>query len=193
VFEHLAALGFVLGAVVAVLGLRLVMLFKPSLIAMLFFLPVPGRLRQEIALYLQEWSARIVEVMLDLFGVQVLRAGNSLTVNGVEVAIAEACNGMRMVSALAIVTIAFVFSVPMRREVRLLFLAASPVIALVVNVIRLVPTVLMYGYRSADAADTFHDMSGWGVLVVAIGLLYGMLALLRWLEVPISPYPVRTA
>ncbi len=191
VFEHLGALGMVVGAVTTVLGLPLVLQFKPSLLAMLFFLPVPERIRQEIALPLQEYSARIVAFCLDIFAVPVERSGNALAVNGYEVAIAEACNGMRMVSALAIVTLAFVFSVPMRREVRILFLLATPVIALLVNVIRLIPTVLMYGYANEDTAETFHDLSGWGVLAIAIALLYGLFGLLRWMEIPVQPYPVR--
>lgn len=192
-FQHLGALGLVVGAIASAVGFRVLLQFKPSLLAMLFFLPVPGRIRREIAGELQNWSARIVEGILELFAIPVVRTGNALAVNGNEVAIAEACNGMRMVSALGIVTIAFVFSVPMRTGLRVAFLAMSPLIALTVNVIRLVPTVIFYGYGSAEAAGVFHDVSGWLVLALAIAILYGAMSLLRWLEIPVSPYPVRTA
>jgi exosortase len=189
-FQHLGALLTVGGAVVAVLGHRLPLLFKPSLIALLFLFPVPGRFRQFIAIPLQHISAFVSENLLALFGVAVDRAGIVLQINGHDVAVAEACNGMRMVSALGLITFAFVFSVPMRAGVRLLLLAVSPLIAVVVNIIRLIPTALAYGYAEPDTAELVHDIGGWAVLALALGLLWGCLSLLRWLEVPVAPYPV---
>lgn len=190
VFRHGAALLIVVGAAVTVLGTRFVQQFLPAFAALVFLLPVPGRVRQQIAIPLQEYSAQASEALLELFGVTVTRSGNLLQINGHDVAVAEACNGMRMVAALALIAFAFIFSVPMRNHVRLLILAASPVIALVVNVVRLVPTVLLYGTGDVDLADLFHDLSGWAVLLVALGLLWGFLSILRWIEIRIDPYPV---
>jgi len=188
--RHMGAIAVLVGAVVTVAGPMVVWMFLPCFGAMVFLMPVPGRIRAPVAQQLQEHSAAIVHWGLDLFGVPVERAGNLLTINGFDVQVAEACNGMRMVSALALVTYAFVFSTPMRNSVRLLLLAASPLVALLVNIIRLAPTVLFYGYSSPDAADLFHDVSGWAVLLVALAMLWGIVALLRWLEAPIAPYEV---
>jgi exosortase len=190
VFQHLGALLTVGGAVVAVLGHKLPMLLKPSLIALLFLFPVPGTFRQHIAIPLQHVSAIISENLLALFGVAIERSGIVLTINGHDVAVAEACNGMRMVSALGLITFAFVFSVPMRANIRLLLLVFSPLIALVVNIVRLIPTALAYGYTEADTAQLVHDVGGWAVLALALGMLWGLLAILRWLEIPVAPYPV---
>lgn len=190
IFQHLGALLTVGGAIVAVLGHRLPMLLKPSLIALLFLFPVPGTFRQHIAIPLQHVSAIISENLLALFGVAIERSGIVLTINAQEVAVAEACNGMRMVSALGLITFAFVFSVPMRANIRLLLLLFSPLIALIVNIIRLIPTALAYGYAEADTAQLVHDVGGWAVLALALGMLWGLLAILRWLEIPVTPYPV---
>ena len=67
-FQHLGALLTVGGAVVAVLGHRLPLLFKPSLVALFFLFPVPGRFRQFIAIPLQHISAFVSENLLALFG-----------------------------------------------------------------------------------------------------------------------------
>jgi len=187
---HLGALIIVCGAGLTVLGPSFIVPFLPALGALLFLMPVPGRIRQEIAIPLQQASARVAQFGLDLIGLPVTRAGNILTINGYEVAIAEACNGMRMVAALGLVAFAFIFTVPMRSSVRLLILAVSPLVALIVNIVRLVPTALLYGYSEKSTADLFHELSGWGVLVLALGLLWCLLALLRWIEVPIAPYGV---
>lgn len=192
-FWHSGAIVMLLGAVLTVTGPAVLMRFLPSVIALGFLLPVPGRLRRPIANTLQDASAQATEFLLDIFAVPVIRTGNLLTINGYEVAVAEACNGMRMVAALALVSFAFVFSVPMRWNIRILILLISPLIALIVNVIRLIPTVLMYGYSSEDLAQLFHDVSGWAMLVLAIGILWSLLGLLRWLEVPISPIPLSKA
>ncbi len=190
VAQHGGALLIVCGAALTMLGLQVVQLFLPAAAALLFILPVPGRIREAIALPLQEHTAQITHYLLTAIGIPLERGGSVLTINGTEVAVAEACNGMRMVTALMLITFAFVFSVPMRQRIRLFFLILSPVIALLVNVIRLVPTVLLYGYASESVATTFHDISGWVMLFVALGILWAMLGLLRWLEIAVSPHPI---
>ncbi|MEM1329458.1 MAG: exosortase/archaeosortase family protein [Planctomycetota bacterium] len=189
-FVHLGSLAMVLGAVLSVVGLKVFREFLPAVLVLVFLFPVPGRVRQQIALPLQEATAGITEWMLALFSVPVSRMGNVLTINGQDVAVAEACNGMRMVAALALISFAFVFSTPMRNNVRLLILAISPILALLVNVIRLVPTALVFGYSDTGTAELFHDLAGWAMLGVALVLLWALLAILRWIEVPISPYAV---
>lgn len=188
--QHLGSLIIVISAAGTVIGFDPIRRFLPAFVALLFVLPVPGRVRQEIAIPLQEVTAKAAHYGMDLFGVPVVQMGNVLRINGHDVAVAEACNGMRMVSALGLVAFAFVFSVPMRNSVRILLLAASPLIAVLVNVIRLVPTVLLYGYADSDLATMFHDLSGWAMLFVALGFLWMILAVLRWIEVPIAPYAV---
>lgn len=190
VARHFGALLVVGGAVLTIAGPVFVRSFFPAVLALAFLLPVPGRLRQEIALPLQRITAEAAHFGMDLFAIPVERMGNVLIINGHEVAVAEACNGMRMVAALGLVAFAFVFSVPMRHGVRLIILAVSPLLAVVVNVIRLVPTVLLYGYAEPEVADAFHDLSGWIMLFVALGMLWSILAVLRWIEVPIAPYAV---
>lgn len=186
--RHFGALVVVIGSWLSVLGPAVFMRFLAPLAVLVFLMPVPGRLRQAISIPLQEATAVVTEWILELFAVPIARAGNMLSINGNDVAVAEACNGMRMVAALGLVTFAFVFSFPMRNGVRLLILLFSPLIALLVNVIRLIPTVLMYGYAEAETADLFHDVSGWVMLFVGLGLLWCLLWLLRWLQVPVSRY-----
>ena len=190
VARHAGAILMAIGAIVSVLGLKLLIEFKPSVMALAFLMPIPGRIRSEIAGPLQNYSAQFTEFLLGLFGAPISRAENFLVINEQQVAIAEACNGMRMVSALALVAFFFVFSIPMRNGLRIAILLLSPIVALLVNIIRLVPTTLMYGYTEPDTAKLFHDLSGWAVLGVALAILWGFVSLLRWLEVPIDPYPV---
>ncbi|TVQ61643.1 MAG: exosortase/archaeosortase family protein [Phycisphaerales bacterium] len=189
-FRDLGVLIIALGAVLSVIGPDAIRHFAPAFGVLVFLMPIPGRIRQQISIPLQEATAASTKWFLDLFAVPVSQAGNVLAINEIEVAVAEACNGMRMVAALALVSYVFVFLVPMRAWVRVLILALSPLLALIANIIRLVPTVLMYGYTDVNTADLFHDWSGWLMLLVAWGMLMGIMGILRWLELPITPYAV---
>ncbi len=63
-----------------------------------------------------------------------------------------------MVFGLILVSYAFAFSLPLRNRVRLLILLASPLAAILCNLVRILPTVWVYGQRHpgecADAGST---------------------------------------
>jgi exosortase len=185
---HLGAVLIVIGAPLTVLGKNVVFNFLPAILVLIFLVPVPASVRQWIAVPLQTYTAAVTQAILETFAVNVERAGNVLTINGTEVAVAEACNGMRMVFALVLVSYAFAFGLPLKNSARLVVLLASPVAALICNVIRLLPTVLLYGYADRRLAGMFHDASGWLMLPVAFVLLLGVLRVLRWALIPVNRY-----
>ncbi len=187
-FWHLGAVAVVVGAVLAVTGKDLLTRFIPAFVVLAFLGPVPGMLRQEIAIPLQAATAQVTQTVLDTIGVAVTRSGNVLSINGVDVAIAEACNGLRMVFALALVSFAFAYGTPLRGGVRILVLVASPISAVLCNVFRLVPTVWLYGSAEAAVADRMHDISGWVMLPIAFLFLLGILRILRWAQIPVTRY-----
>jgi exosortase/archaeosortase family protein len=93
-----------------------------------------------------------------------------------------------MVFALVLVAYAFAFSMPLRASTRVLILIFSPVAALFCNVVRLVPTVLLYGYSGVEWGDWFHDWSGWLMLPIAFFLLMSVLRVLKWALLPVMRY-----
>jgi exosortase/archaeosortase family protein len=95
---------------------------------------------------------------------------------------------MRMTFALVLVSFAFALTTPLYGYVRVLVVLLSPLSAVVANVIRLVPTVWVYGNFEATVAETFHDISGWLMLFAAFLTLLGLIRLLRWLAVPVAPF-----
>jgi exosortase len=187
-FWHAGAIVLLIGAVITALGKNVLFRFLPAFAVLAFLVPVPGTIRQAISVPLQTASAACTQVLLEAVGVEVVRSGNLLTINDVPVAVAEACNGMRMVFALVLVSYAFAFSLPLRNSVRFLVLLFSPAAALVCNVLRLLPTTLVYGYSTRQNGETFHDVSGWLMLPIAFLLLMGVIRVLQWALVPIMRY-----
>lgn len=187
-FWHGGAVVVAVGCLVSVLGAEALVRFAPAFLVLAFLVPVPAMVRQEIALPLQNATALVTSEVLDVLGIHAVRSGNVLTIRGVDVAIAEACNGLRMVFALVLVSYAFAFGTPLKAWVRVVVLVLSPVSAIACNVVRLVPTVWIYGAFPSRVGDVFHDVSGWVMLPLAFLILVGILRLLRWALVPVTHY-----
>lgn len=184
---HGGAVLLVVGCLLSVTGSDIFLRFMPAFFVLIFLVPVPGSIRQQIAIPLQTATANVTQHVFELADLPVGRSGNVLSINGTEVAIAEACNGLRMVFALVLVSFAFAFGTPLRSYVRVLILVASPASAVACNVVRLLPTVWLYGYYR-PWADQFHDISGWVMLPLAFFLLLGVVRVLRWALVPVTHY-----
>jgi exosortase len=184
-FWHMGAVLVALGAGVTILGPDVVRRFWPAFLLLAFMVPMPSRLRLQIAQPLQTAMAATASSILSFFGEPVGRHGNSVTVNGQDVLIVEACNGLRMVFTLILVSWLFAFVTPLKNWVRWLIILLSPVTALVCNVIRLIPTLLMFGHASKESADRFHEGAGWAMVLLAFVLLMGVISLLEALGVEV--------
>jgi exosortase len=184
---HGGAVLVLVGCILAVFGKHALFRFFPAIAVLVFLIPVPGMIRFRIASPLQTWTAQISEVILTAFNVPILRNGNALTINGEVVNIAEACNGLRMVFALVLVSYAFGFGLPLRNSVRFVILLASPLAAIGCNVLRILPTVWLYGHDKHNA-ELFHDYSGWLMLPISFLILLAMIRVLRWAMIPVMRY-----
>lgn len=167
------------GSLVTALGLNASWVLAPALAACVFLIPVDPTGRINIAQPLQTVAAEVTQRICDFFSMNVDRSGNLLSINGKGVTIAEACNGIRMVLTLFMVCYVVAFTMRLGVVARTVVLVSSPLVAIVANVIRLVPTVWMFGHASEQAAERFHDVSGWVMTIVAFLLLMGLCALLQ--------------
>lgn len=183
---HGGAVLSLLGIVLSMTGTTPLLLLAPVFGVLAFVLPVPGELRHSIAYPLQELATTITHTMLEIMGVSAIKSGNVLVINGEHVAVGEACNGMRMVFALTLVVYAFAFGTPLKPGTRMTLLVLSPAIAMACNVLRLLPTSLIFGYGNVEVAERFHDMAGWVMLPLAMVMLAAVLRTIRWLEFPVT-------
>jgi exosortase len=158
-------------AVVAGIGSRVAWQMSPALVAMVFLIPIDPDGRYHIAGPLEVFTARAAQSVCDLVGMYVQRDGNLILINNTAVTVAEACNGARMVFALFMVCYYVAFATPARWYVRAVLLVASPLVAIVANVIRLVPTIWVFGRFSLQTAERFHSAAGYVMLVLAFLLL----------------------
>jgi exosortase len=184
-----AAVLTAIGAFVAAAGRDVLLRFAPAFVACAFLIPISPNGRYRLAVPLQQATAVATQTVCDLVGIDVARSNNLLTINGVDVTVAEACNGTRMIITLFLVCYVVAFTTRMRWWLRALLLLASPLVAVVSNVIRLVPTVWFFGNSSVETAERFHDVSGWVMTVLSFLFLMGLFRCLERLVDSFSSHP----
>ncbi len=157
--------------------------------ALLFLMmPLPNRVHDSMMLPLQDFGARISATILEIIGVAVARTGHILVVSGKNVAVAEACNGLRMALAFLIVTCIVAFVVQRPRWQKLFIILSSIPIALACNVARIVGTAYLYNLgQDSLAQGFFHDGAGLMMMPFAVVLIMLEIKLLSNLQFPFSP------
>jgi exosortase len=183
---HLGAIGVLIGAIWSVVGRSVMLRMSPAVVALFFLAPVPMPWLLPISEVLSSWSLAVTVGLLETLGVAAYVNGRELVVGVNEVSLGNFA-GVRMIAAIGIVTYAFAFGMPLRHGVRIGLVLASPLVAMVANVVRLVPFAMLAehwpGSRYAMA-----QISGWLTLALALGMLYASIRLLRYAQVPARRY-----
>jgi exosortase len=151
--------------------------------AFLFLMvPLPTLVLSEVTFPLQFLASNLASSLLALVGVPVLREGNIIQLATMSLEVAEACSGIR--SLVSLVTLAVIYGYLMESSIVLrvaLTLAAVP-IAIGANSLRVMGTGLLGFYWGPDKAEGFfHTFSGWVIFILALGMLFGMHWVLRFL------------
>ena len=183
---HLGAITVLVGAVWSVAGRSVMLRMTPAVFALLFLAPVPMSLLLPLIDVLGTWSVTVSAWFLEIFGVPATANGRELIVGASGQSLGDDA-GVRMITAIGLVTYAFAYGSPLRQSVRILLVLASPLVAMVANIVRLVPYALVAEHWPA-ATGIMAQVSGWLTLFLAFAMLYGGIRLLRYAHVPARRY-----
>jgi exosortase len=150
---------------------------------LLFALPIPSIVFNQIAFPLQLIASDYATRAIRLFGVPALREGNVIELAQMKLQVVEACSGIRSLVTLATLAVVYGYFTEKRLWRRVaLFVAVIP-IAIVANAARVAGTGLMAHHWGIQAAEGFlHGFSGWLVFVIAVLLLLAFAQALNWVE-----------
>lgn len=178
-----------LGCVLAVFGWEMVRVAAFPIAYLICALPWPSYVHEALTRPLQELAATLSVHVLQLTGMNVEQAGNTIRIlnaGGVERAlnVAEACSGMRsLITFIAIgLAVAFLSERPLWQKI-IISLAAVP-IAIICNVFRIVGEGLLDQHVSRSLSEGFAH-AAIGVVLLAPGL--GLFLLFGWFLDRLTP------
>lgn len=192
IFWHVGAPIAFFGLMVSIFGMGIWRAFGPVFMMLCAITPAPGVVRRQLAIPLQNLASHITTFILELFNVPVQAVGNLIEINGVAVAVGEACNGMKLIIPLLLIIFTLVFSLSLRSGARVAMIVFSIPLALFVNVVRLLPTAIAYGYFP-DRAETVYLVSGYVMIPLAILMMLGLLRLLEAIDIPVTRWRLVTS
>lgn len=191
-FESAERYAFVLtlwGLVWLVLGTAMFRRLFWILCFLLLMVPLPGKVHNLISNPLQTLASSGAVFMLELMGVAVIPEGNVMVVNGdTPLAVAEACSGLRMLTAFVVVAAVLAFVVHRPPWQRAVLVVSSVPVAIVCNMVRLAATAVLFLVAGNETAQTFfHDFAGLVMMPTAFAILMGELWIMARLEVHDEP------
>jgi len=188
-FESAERFGMLLafiGLVVLLAGAAVASKLKWLLFFLFLMFPLPGKIHNLISGPLQTFATKGAVFGLELFGVTVAREGNRLVLNDqTPLAVAEACSGLRMLTAFIVVAYAFAYLVERPAWQKVTLVLSSIPIAIFCNIIRLDVTAALFLFTNSELAEVFfHDFAGLTMMPLAVILLFSELWILNKLLLP---------
>jgi len=176
----------VVGLVLLVAGWQMVRRTSWILLFLVLMVPFPGRIHNLISGPLQKLATMGSVFLLEVFLPRVSRQGNVVMLNeNTPMAVAEACSGLRMLTAFIIVAAAIAYVVRRPRTQKGIVVLSSIPIGLLCNILRIFVTALLVLLAGAEAAERFfHDFAGLVMMPAAVMLIFGELWLMERLLVP---------
>jgi len=173
---RISIIGTICGLIIYFSGWRLLRALAFPLAFLLFAIPIPAIIYNQIVFPLQFIASRFATSILEMLNLfPIMREGNVLIMPGMRLEVVEACSGIRSLMSLLALAAGYGYlaekSVPVRW---FLFLAMIP-LAIVSNGTRVMITALMTNYIGPKAAEGFmHEFSGWVIFVVATALFLAL-------------------
>jgi exosortase len=183
--ERLSVVLSLAALVLLVLGWKYLGRVATVLLFLCLMLPWPNRIQSAITLPLQRWSTTSAVFCLELIGYQIRQDGNVIHLGDASVAVAEACNGLRMITAFFVISGLVVLLVKRTWWEKLVILASSLPIAFLCNTLRLATTAVFFTFIKGQTWEQrFHDWGGYAMMPLALALVVGQLWLLARLTTP---------
>jgi exosortase len=184
-----ALVGALAATALAVAGWRVFRRLKWVWLFLLLMVPWPARIHEAVAVPLQTLATRSAVFGLELAGFFVIREGNVLRLeNGQVVGVAEACSGLRMLTAFVFVAAVLAFLVGRPAWQKAALVLASVPIAVACNCLRVIATSIFVYYSESPAlTEAFHDGAGLAMMPLAIVACLGLLKLFAFLEAEGEP------
>jgi exosortase len=179
----------IVGLFMMVGGMHTVRWAGPALGFLFFMYPLPSILEQGVLWRLQTVASAASTFILQTMGVAAFRQGNLITISGMDLFVADACSGLRMVTIFSALAVAMIFLIERPWWDKFMIILSAIPIALIVNIIRITVTGLLYlavGPENDYVKHLGHDWAGYFMMPLALGFLWVELQVLERLTIPVD-------
>jgi exosortase B len=144
-------------------------------VGFLFFaVPAPDWMIDALTVPLKVFISDMVTRVLYAAGYPVAQNGVMIMIGSYQLLVKDACSGMNSIFALSAIGVFYAYAFRWEQKIRsaLLLLAIVPITVLA-NFIRVFALVLIAYYGGVDRLDgVLHDLTGIGLFIVAVALLF---------------------
>ncbi len=155
--------------VLLLFGWQLFRKVSTILLFLFLMLPWPNRVQATVALPLQRLATSSAVFCLEMMGYEIVQEGNIIHIGQTTVAVAEACNGLRMVTAFFVISGLVILLVKRAWWEKLIVLASSLPIAFLCNTVRLTITAVAFTALSGEHWEKiFHNFGGYAMMPLAL-------------------------
>lgn len=174
------------GLVLLVAGWQVFHRVSWILLFLSLMVPLPEVIHNMISLPLQRMATTGSVFLLEVFGARVSQLGNIVILNeNTRLAVAEACSGLRLLTAFIIVAAFFAYMVKRSRGKKAILVLSSIPVGVICNIVRIFVTAMLILYISTELGEKFfHDFAGLVMMPAAVLLMFGELWLMDRLVVP---------
>jgi len=147
---------------------------------LVFMVPIPYIIYDMAAFPLKLFVTKASVAFMRMVGVVVMREGNIIMFPATTLEVADACSGIRSLTSLLALAVAYAFFVQTSNARRWVIIASAVPIAIATNAIRVIVTGILAQWWGAKAAEGFfHEFAGMAVFVLAMVLLVAVGALVK--------------
>jgi exosortase len=169
ILTRLAFVTAIIGLVLYNFGKKIFLHLAFPLLFLYFMIPFPIAIENLVSLRLQLWMTQISSAILNTLTIPVLREGNLLHFANCSLEVAEACSGIRSLTAYIMLGCLFGYMMRGSYWKRFLMVLIAVPLAFLVNIIRVVGTGALANYFGEGIAKGFlHEFSG--IVVFLLGL-----------------------
>ncbi|MBU1193720.1 MAG: exosortase/archaeosortase family protein [Proteobacteria bacterium] len=173
VVSRLMIVTSLIGIVLFVYGRRIFKILAFPMMFAFFMVPVPESIVGMISLPLQLFATDISAFLIHAVNVPVYQEGNMLYFAQTQLEVAEACSGIRSITALTMLSVLFVYLLEFTLWKKVVILLSAVPIALIANIVRVTGTGILAHFFGAQVARGFlHDFSGMVVFIFGLAVLF---------------------
>lgn len=169
------------GLILATLGKKIFKILRFPLLFLIFLVPVPESIVNEISLPLQLIATSVSAYLLQAIAIPVYQEGNLLYFVQTQLEVAQACSGIRSIVSLGMLSVIFAYLSEGALWSKIVLIVSTIPIAFITNILRVTVTGLLANFYGERVAQGFiHDFSGFVVFFFGLMLLYGEFFLLSY-------------